>query len=68
VETEANQKNTSRLLESKKENGMKNFLNQMNIMISRVNRRHIQFLMVLLYLTLFVLGAGAPGAESDIGM
>lgn len=47
---------------------MKNLRNQTSLLISRVNRRHIQFFMVVLYLTLFVLGAGAPGAESDIGM
>lgn len=47
---------------------MNNFRNQMSVLISRVNRRHIQFFMVVLYLTLFILGAGAPGAESDIGM
>ena len=53
---------------AQKEYEMKNFRNQMTVLISRVNRRHVQFFMVLLYLTLFVLGAGAPGAENDIGM
>lgn len=47
---------------------MKNLHNQVTLLISRVNRRHIQFFMVVLYLTLFILGAGAPGAENDIGM
>lgn len=47
---------------------MKYYSNKMSLLVSRINRRHIQFFLVVLYLTLFVLGAGAPGAESDIGM
>ena len=47
---------------------MNHFRNQLTLLLGRVNRRHIQFLLVILYLTLFVLGAGAPGAEGDIGM
>ncbi len=47
---------------------MNNLLNQLALNFGRLNRRHIQFFLVILYLTLFVLGAGAPGAESDIGM
>lgn len=47
---------------------MKNLQNQITLLLGRVNRRHIQFFLVVLYLTLFVLGAGAPGAEGDIGM
>ena len=42
--------------------------NKITYIASRVNRRHIQFFLAVLYLTLFVLGAGAPGAENDIGM
>jgi hypothetical protein len=41
---------------------------QFTIFLGRVNRRHIQFFLVILYLALFILGAGAPGAEGDIGM
>jgi hypothetical protein len=47
---------------------MKNLQNQATLWISRVNRRHIQYFMVVLYLTLFILGAAAPGCENDIGM
>jgi len=47
---------------------MNSMLNQLSLFFGRLNRRHIQFFLVILYLTLFVLGAGAPGAESDIGM
>lgn len=47
---------------------MNYYRNKMTYLVSRVNRRHIQFFLVVLYLTLFVLGAGAPGAENDIGM
>ncbi|MCJ7703354.1 MAG: hypothetical protein MUO62_17355 [Anaerolineales bacterium] len=47
---------------------MKHNLNNLALLTGRVNRRHIQFFMVILYLTLFVLGAGAPGADGDIGM
>ena len=47
---------------------MNHFRNQLTLLLGRVNRRHIQFFLVILYLTLFVLGAGAPGAEGDIGM
>jgi len=42
--------------------------NQMTLLLGRLNRRHVQFFLVTLYLILFVLGAGAPGAEGDIGM
>ena len=47
---------------------MKNLMNQATLFLGKLNRRHIQFFLVILYLTLFVLGAGAPGADSDIGM
>ena len=47
---------------------MKYYRNQVTLLLGRLNRRHIQFFLVILYLTLFVLGAGAPGAEGDIGM
>jgi hypothetical protein len=47
---------------------MKKIQNQLTLFLGRLNRRHIQFFLVLLYLILFVLGAGAPGAEGDIGM
>ena len=42
--------------------------NRLTVTLGRVNRRHIQFFLVILYLALFVLGAGAPGAEGNIGM
>lgn len=47
---------------------MKNLMNEFSLFFGRLNRRHIQFFLLILYLVLFVLGAGAPGAESDIGM
>jgi hypothetical protein len=34
----------------------------------RFNRRHIRLILVILYIILFVLGAGAPGSESGIGL
>jgi len=47
---------------------MNYYRNQVSLLLGRVNRRHVQLLMVVLYLILFVLGAGEPGAEGDIGM
>jgi hypothetical protein len=47
---------------------MKNLRNQLAALSGRLNRRHLQIVLVLLYLALFVLGAGAPGATGDIGM
>jgi hypothetical protein len=47
---------------------MKSYLNELALFVGRLNRRHIQFFLVILYIVLFVLGAGAPGADSDIGM
>jgi hypothetical protein len=47
---------------------MNHLRNQFTLLLGRVNRRHVQFLLVILYLVLFVLGAGAPGAEGDIGL
>ncbi len=47
---------------------MNYYRNQISLLLGRFNRRHVQFFLVILYLILFVLGAGAPGAEGDIGM
>jgi hypothetical protein len=47
---------------------MKTYLNQLALFAGRLNRRHVQFFLIILYIVLFVLGAGAPGADSDIGM
>ena len=47
---------------------MNNIRNQLALALGQLNRRHIQFFLAILYLMLFVIGAGAPGAESDIGM
>lgn len=42
--------------------------NKFTLLLGKVNRRNIQFLLVVVYLILLVLGAGAPGASGDIGM
>jgi hypothetical protein len=34
-------------------------------MLGKIDRRHIQLALLILTLTLFVLGAGAPGALGD---
>ena len=47
---------------------MNHLINNFTVLTSRLNRRHIQFFLVILYLTLFVLGAGAPMAEGDVGV
>jgi hypothetical protein len=47
---------------------MKSYLNELTLFVGRLNRRHVQFFLVVLYIALFVLGAGAPGADTGIGM
>ncbi|MBN2386422.1 MAG: hypothetical protein JXB85_05340 [Anaerolineales bacterium] len=39
---------------------MKGKLSQINLFVSKINRQHVQIILVLLTLALFVLGAGAP--------
>lgn len=43
---------------------MKNTLNQFVFSISRINKTHLQFAMMLIALVMLVLGAGAP---EDVG-
>lgn len=44
---------------------MENYKNQLVSLMSKVDRRHVQFTLAILALSLLVLGAGAPGAFSD---
>jgi hypothetical protein len=46
---------------------MKRIFQNTQLFISRMDRRHLQLLMLLLTLSLFVLGAGAPTASSGPG-
>ncbi len=43
---------------------MKNTFNQIAVSFTKINKTHIQFILMLLALVLLVLGAGAP---EDIG-
>jgi hypothetical protein len=43
---------------------MKNTLNQFVLSVSRINKTHLQFAMMLIALGMLVLGAGAP---EDVG-
>jgi len=43
---------------------MKNTFNQLVLSISKINKTHIQFAMMLLAVVMLVLGAGAP---EDVG-
>lgn len=43
---------------------MKNTLNQFVLSISRINKTHLQFAMMMIALVMLVLGAGAP---EDVG-
>jgi|SaaInl7_200m_RNA_FD_contig_71_898163_length_1321_multi_5_in_0_out_0_4 hypothetical protein len=47
---------------------MKNLFNNITVKTGKLDRRHIQLLLVLLSLVLFALGAGAPGASGDVGL
>jgi hypothetical protein len=43
---------------------MKNTVNQVVLSVSKINKTHIQFAMMLLAIVMLVLGAGAP---EDVG-
>ena len=43
-------------------------MNNLIINLSKLNRRHVQIALAILYLVLFVLGAGAPSASGDFGL
>jgi len=47
---------------------MKNIVRDINVQISRIDRRHIQLAVLILSLSLFVLGAGAPDADGGVGL
>lgn len=43
---------------------MKNTINQFVLSVSKINKTHLQFAMMLIALVMLVLGAGAP---EDVG-
>jgi hypothetical protein len=47
---------------------MKNTLNQLALHAQKIDRRHIQFVLVLLGLVMLVLGAGAPEDGGNTGL
>lgn len=46
---------------------MKNFFNQAALSLSKINKTHLQFAMMMLTLVMLVLGAGAPEDVSGGG-
>jgi hypothetical protein len=46
---------------------METKLNQLKLGMARFDARYVRLAMVLLSLTLFVLGAGAPDSGGDLG-
>jgi hypothetical protein len=44
---------------------MNSYMNKMTSMLNKVDRRNVQLALIILALSLFVLGAGAPGALGD---
>ncbi len=46
---------------------MKHIIHNLTISASKLDRRHLQLLLLVLTLSLFVLGAGAPGAGGSPG-
>jgi hypothetical protein len=44
---------------------MENYKNEFVGLVSKIDRRHVQIVMVILALSLFVLSAGAPGSWGD---
>jgi len=46
---------------------MKNFFNQAVLSISKINKTHLQFALMMLTLVMLVLGAGAPEDISGHG-
>lgn len=46
---------------------MERSLNNLTCALSKVDRRHIQLILTVGTLILFVLGAGAPGSFGDFG-
>ncbi len=46
---------------------MKNIIQKLFLSAGKIEKRHIQVLMVLIVLSMLVLGAGAPGMDSGGG-
>jgi len=46
---------------------MKHIAAQFKVALSQINRRHVQLILLIITLSLFVLGAGAPGVGSGPG-
>lgn len=47
---------------------MKNLTNQFALFASKINKNHIQFIMMLVALAMLVLGAGAPEDIGGVGI
>ena len=41
---------------------MNNFYNRFSIVLSKIQKQHIQYVIVLIIIVMLVLGAGAPDA------
>jgi len=46
---------------------MKSQLNQIVSTLSKIDQRHVRLALIILSLTLFVIGAGAPAIGGEIG-
>lgn len=46
---------------------MDRYNRELQLSLGKINPQHVKLLLALLALTLFVLGAGAPGMGSGIG-
>ena len=46
---------------------MKSYLNEMILLGGRIERQHIQFVLLILSLSLLVIGAGAPAGAGGGG-
>jgi hypothetical protein len=44
---------------------MENYKNELTSLLSKIDRRHIQWIVVILTLSMLVIAAGAPGAFGD---
>ncbi len=42
---------------------MKRIFRETNLLVGKLNRQHVQLFLLVLTLSLFILGAGAPTAE-----
>jgi hypothetical protein len=51
----------------RKEKNMKTKLTQILMVVSKINRQHVQLALALLAIVLFVLGAGAPDGGGVVG-